>query len=69
MLTVQYNGPALVVNHAVWYPGEMRRATVKQLADWRAEHGDVFVVPGETPADPPIEQGAADESTPKARRK
>jgi hypothetical protein len=44
MLTVQYNGPALVINHAVWYPGESRQATAKQLAAWQAEHGDVFVV-------------------------
>jgi hypothetical protein len=44
MLTVQYNGPERTVGERVWYPGETREATAKQLAAWQAEHGDVFVV-------------------------
>ena len=46
MLTVQYNGPAKTIGHAVWYPGETRQASAKQLAAWQTEHGDVFVVAG-----------------------
>ena len=46
MLVVQYNGPVKTIGHAVWYPGETRQASDKQLAAWHAEHGDVFVVAG-----------------------
>lgn len=74
MLTVQYNGPERTIGQAVWYPGETRQASAKQLAGWQAEHGDVFVVTKghtaqleqpETPASKPADT----EPEPKATRK
>lgn len=49
METVQYNGPERTIGERVWYPGETRQATKKQLAAWRAEHGDVFALVGGEP--------------------
>lgn len=68
MLTVQYSGAEKTVGHTVWYPGETRQATPRQLAAWQAEHGDVFAVVGG--AVPPAEtEPAATEVEPKAKRK
>ncbi len=49
MLTVQYTGEKeRTVGIDVVYPGELLQATPTMLAAWRAEHGDVFAVVGET---------------------
>ena len=61
MLVVQYNGPAKTIGHAVWYPGETRQASAKQLAAWQTEHGDVFVVVGG--AEPATEPAPTEEAS------
>lgn len=52
MLTVKYTGDTeRTVGVKVVYPGELLSATPAMLASWRAEHGDLFAVAGETPGD------------------
>lgn len=51
MITVQYNGPERTIGERVWYPGETRQATEKQVAAWQVEHGNEFVVVGAAPVE------------------
>jgi hypothetical protein len=63
MVTVQYNGPERTIGPKVWYPGEVREATAKQLDAWQAEHGDAFVVVGSEA----VEDSGADTETDEAK--
>ena len=67
MVTVQYNGQERTIGGRVWYAGETRRATEKQLAAWQVEHGDVFVVVGGEPVQ--TEGDATDDDAKGASRK
>lgn len=74
MITVQYIGKTeRTIGTQVAYPGELLQTTPAMLAAWRAEYGDVFVVPGQEQAAPVAEDGAPDADasaqTSKGRRK
>lgn len=67
MITVRYNGPERTIGERVWYPGETRHATPKQLAAWRAEYGDVFALPDGAPDIAPTDAPDDDKSVAKKK--